>query len=178
MSIYVGTLYIDYNPKVALDTYIPYKAMCDAIFCKGNGLKIDIVLSYLPHVYGLFSLSVEWPKWSRPHLLIGQKVNTLSMVTNATPIVIFSAWVPFLIPLREAAHGSSGLTNRPAFKNYLGEMQTRVLQSLSRKWYHLWCTSVILQTWPVDGSRGWELRTTAIEGYALFRFLVWGLWPL
>lgn len=59
MSIYVGTLYIDYNPKVALDTYIPYKAMCDAIFCKANGLKIDIVLSYLPHVYGLFSLSVE-----------------------------------------------------------------------------------------------------------------------
>lgn len=58
-KIYVGTLYIDYNPKVALDTYIPYKAMCDAIFCKGNGLKIDIVLSYLPHVYGLFSLSVE-----------------------------------------------------------------------------------------------------------------------
>lgn len=59
MSIYVGTLYIDYNPKVALDTYIPYKAMCDAIFCKAKGLKIDIVLSYLPHVYGLFSLSVE-----------------------------------------------------------------------------------------------------------------------
>lgn len=27
----VGTLYIDYNLKVALDTYIPYKVMCDRI---------------------------------------------------------------------------------------------------------------------------------------------------
>ena len=57
----------------------------------------------------------------------------------------------------------AGPTNRPGFMYYLGEMQSRILQSLRSKWYQLWCISVILQTWPVSGPCRTGLMTTALK---------------
>lgn len=71
-----GTLYIDYNSNVGLDMYISHKAKCDAIFCKENGLKIDIVLSHLPHVYILEDVIMA-PLYTMPNAVTHNRQSCL-----------------------------------------------------------------------------------------------------